>query len=217
MHKLIKNLQVYKNKATAEGKLLAVIAKDEERYHFPQFTLDLNNIPDVIWKSGRPDPDFPEDPITNFFKCTINTAYYNACPFDKNDFYEKGPLHPDYLDKFITISYSDLEKESEYDPEIWEEVGSIGVDAGLCWIGDPCYILHPVTQPKSIGNSWSDFCNNLDNFTRSLQFNYDHGHEGLGVVVTTGYGDGFYPVLARFTKEGRVKEVKVVFIEEDNE
>ncbi len=24
----------------------------------------------------------------------------------------------------------------------WEKIGQIGVDAGLCWIGDPCYILH---------------------------------------------------------------------------
>ena len=25
----------------------------------------------------------------------------------------------------------------------WEEVGLIGVDAGLCWLGDPCYCVTP--------------------------------------------------------------------------
>src|SRR5438270_340558 len=37
-------------------------------------------------------------------------------------------------------------------------IGEIGVDAGLCWIGDPCYILHTDQPPKAIGKSWDEFC-----------------------------------------------------------
>ena len=36
------------------------------------------------------------------------------------------------------IGYDTPEKINEE----WEHIGEIGVDAGLCWLGDPCYILH---------------------------------------------------------------------------
>lgn len=49
------------------------------------------------------------------------------------------------------------------------------------------------------------------------QFNYDMGHAGLGVVVSTGYGDGCYPVYAEFNDEGRGKKVWVEFISDEDE
>ena len=80
----------------------------------------------------------------------------------------------------------------------WRLVGHFGVDAGLVWIGDPCYILHKTDKekPKEIGKNWHDFCNKVNGSATS--FNYDMGHEGLGVCMQTGYGDGTYPVYARF-------------------
>ncbi len=95
----------------------------------------------------------------------------------------------------------------------WERVGAIGVDAGLCWIGDPCYVLHKEEgAPTSIGADWGEFC---DRMGRDVtQFNYDLGHAGLGVCVATGYGDGFYPVEVRRSEDGRIAEVRVVFIPE---
>lgn len=97
-----------------------------------------------------------------------------------------------------------------------EKVGVIGVDAGLCWLGDPCYILHRKEgrEYKAIGKSWHEFCDTLhQNSSGATQYNYDAGHPGLGVVVSTGLGDGQYDVLVRKTKGGRIAEVKVVFIE----
>jgi len=96
------------------------------------------------------------------------------------------------------------------------KVGEIGVDAGLVWIGDPCYILHKKKNdvPKSIGKDWLDFCNKLnDEKGKPLnhkQFNYDRGHAGLGVCVSSGFGDGVYDVMAKI-EEGRIKEIKVKF------
>lgn len=91
----------------------------------------------------------------------------------------------------------------------WVKIGEVGVDAGLIWIGDPCYILHqPKGKPESIGKNWEEFCNKLtDDVT---QFNYDLGHTGLGVCVSSGYGDGEYDVEANF-EDGRVKEVRIKF------
>ena len=103
--------------------------------------------------------------------------------------------------------------------DTWQEIGEIGVDAGLCWLGDPCYVFHKENPPVEIGTNWSVFCDILkdkemfDN-KQHAQFNYDLGHTGLGVCVSTGYGDGCYPVLAKFNSEGRIAEVKIKFIDE---
>jgi len=97
-------------------------------------------------------------------------------------------------------------------------VGHMGVDAGLCWIGDPCYILHNDRLPDSLGKDWTEFCNLLgDDYPTMKSFDYQMGHEGLGVCVSTGYGDGTYPVYVDI-ENGRVKSVTVDFFEdEDNE
>ena len=103
---------------------------------------------------------------------------------------------------------------------IRKQIGEIGVDAGLCWIGDPCYILHANPKPKAIGKDWDAFCNILhedDQYPTCKQFTYDLGHAGLGVVVSTGYGDGVYPVYAEFNDDGRVAKVWVDFIDQDDE
>ena len=101
----------------------------------------------------------------------------------------------------------------------WTKVGVIGVDAGLCWIGDPCYVLHRDGSEvhKDIGNDWHGFCYRLWEREKSgaAQWKYDAGHAGLGVSVSTGYGDGTYDVLVRKSKDGRIAEVKVVFIDDE--
>lgn len=110
------------------------------------------------------------------------------------------------------------------DDEKMIHVGNIGVDAGLCWIGDPCYIIG---QENNIPfKFWSDFFdeiypkNQLPNDSEiskngSKSFNYKTGHEGLGIVVSTGHGDGFYPVYVTKNKEGLIKSVTVIFIDDD--
>ncbi len=101
------------------------------------------------------------------------------------------------------------------------QIGQIGVDAGLCWIGDPCYILHREEKPKDIGKDWRDFVNKLYSDTdfgntayKYTQFNHDMGHPGLGVCVQSGYGDGLYPVYADID-DGVVKKVWVEFVSDE--
>jgi len=97
----------------------------------------------------------------------------------------------------------------EKQPDGWQLVGEIGVDAGICWIGDPCYIIGKDAS-NNIWPTWNSFCDTIDPEKRTQQYNYKLGHAGLGVLVSTGFGDGVYPVEANF-KKGRVKEVRIKF------
>lgn len=78
----------------------------------------------------------------------------------------------------------------------WTLVGHFGVDSGLCWIGDPCYVIH--TPPdQSLGASWREFCDKLgDIYPTAKSFDISSGYEGLGCCISTGCGDGVYPVYA---------------------
>jgi hypothetical protein len=95
-----------------------------------------------------------------------------------------------------------------------KHIGDIGVDAGLCWIGDPSYILHAKPKAKAIGKDWHDFCALLhrSRHAAATPLPYDDGRPGLGVVVTPGPGDGHYPVYAEFTADGRIAKVWVEFL-----
>ena len=102
-----------------------------------------------------------------------------------------------------------------------EKVGHIAVDAGLCWIGDPCYVLPDDASNADQVRDWSSFCDQLitadGEHKSTAQFRFNHGHIGLGVAVSTGWGDGMYPVYVEYSAEGRVAKVEVVFIEEEEE
>ena len=100
--------------------------------------------------------------------------------------------------------------------DAWKLVGHFGVDAGLCWIGDPCYILHcEEGLPQSLGKNWMDFCGTLGKDHPTMKsYHYQLGHEGLGVCVSTGFGDGSYPVYALVLDEGTWgKRVAAIFVD----
>lgn len=97
----------------------------------------------------------------------------------------------------------------------WKLVGHFGVDAGIVWIGDPCYILHTEDGlPESLGNNWLDFCDILGNdYPTQKTFGFTkEGTDGLGVCLSTGWGDGEYPVYARIDG-GRVTQIFIDFDE----
>ena len=83
------------------------------------------------------------------------------------------------------------------------------VDAGLIWIGDPCYIMGDDATNRV--TDWMDFCDKLDN---NSGVSTPLGH-GTGVAVSSGYGDGCYPVDIEYNSEGRPSKVTITFIDED--
>lgn len=93
------------------------------------------------------------------------------------------------------------------------KIGEIGVDAGIVWIGDPCYVFHNEDGlPSTLGEDWIEFCEKLGVVNQAYKsFNFELGHEGLGVCITPTHGEGVYPVYARFNKEGRITQVFIDF------
>ena len=85
------------------------------------------------------------------------------------------------------------------------------VDAGLIWIGDPCYIMG-----DDAGNrvtDWADFCDNLREDGNYKTVTAPLG-KGIGLAISSGYGDGCYPVHVEHNSEGRVSKVTITFIDD---
>jgi hypothetical protein len=84
--------------------------------------------------------------------------------------------------------------------------GHFSVDSGQAMIGDPCYLDEWKTND---GEEW-----NLEG--KENQYSYqgasattlkmDAGTlgDGTAVVLSTGYGDGTYPVYVHYSEDGRI-------------
>jgi len=90
-----------------------------------------------------------------------------------------------------------------------EHVGVCGVDAGLIWIGDPCYIASK--DASHVFEDWPRFCDLIENDKSTQQFCYNNGFAGLGVLIKNFGGDGVYPVFIRKNKHGEVTEAVIKF------
>jgi hypothetical protein len=100
-----------------------------------------------------------------------------------------------------------------------EYIGSFAVDSGQAMVGDPCYL-----------DEWQKWDSETTNFEEHTNKGGEYGYLGacnatltnsygtLGaassVVFNTGYGDGLYPVYAKFNEDGRISMVVIDF--EDN-
>ena len=104
--------------------------------------------------------------------------------------------------------------------EGFRHAGVCGVDAGSIWIGDPCYCVTP-DAGEHPAETWGEFVNILaeEDFPNTKQFNYKRGHPGVGVYVSSGFGDGTYDVFVKEVDEGawgkRVAEARIVFITDE--
>ena len=101
-------------------------------------------------------------------------------------------------------------------------IGHIAVDSGQAMVGDPCYL-----------DEWEPWNDNTEKFEEhpkhAGKYSYlgacnatiDKGYGQLGyasgVVFSTGYGDGLYPVYAEINDDGRVARVVIEFVGDDEE
>ena len=82
----------------------------------------------------------------------------------------------------------------------WKLLGHCGVDAGMLMVGDPCYFIGKDKDSAQRYKDWGTFLGEQD-YGRINQMAYAKGHSGLGVVASTSYGDGVYPVYGLFNSE----------------
>ena len=131
--------------------------------------------------------------------------------FKSKDFWRSGPRagHPIHTE----AEKNTVEQTEEChwrDSDEWDEIGQVGVDAGMIWIGDPCYLAPTDDDTDQIATSparnWDRF---VDWFCTPFRPTAQHP---LGVVVRSGHGDGSYKVYAKYYK-GAVAEVRIEFID----
>ncbi len=95
----------------------------------------------------------------------------------------------------------DAEDAETVDPRAkepgWRDVGRIGIDTATCWIGDPTY------QVPYFG----------DDAGLVPYLGIERADDvGRGVLVSTGFGDGAYPVYVRADEDsGRTVGVFIDF------
>lgn len=109
-----------------------------------------------------------------------------------------------------------------------ELAGVCGVDSGQIMFTDPCYVKDFRDEMSEGGefdcnvapSAGGDYPYTYNGACTATTQKFPAGQLGpcQGVVTSTGYGDGLYPVYVKTNDEGRVVSATIVFIEdEDND
>lgn len=108
----------------------------------------------------------------------------------------------------------------------WEYIGSVGVDSGQLMLTDPCYLESEWKRgdvnnfgEEHVGEFSYSGASSTTLYTKEMagELNYHLGHPGAGVVFSSGYGDGSYPVYVKRDDSGLIAEMRVVMISEDDQ
>lgn len=103
------------------------------------------------------------------------------------------------------------------------QIGVVGIDAGMLYLGDPCYIAHtPLGRTGGDGHddtAWREFLRGIRTPGEDYMVSHatvlgttPNGHTfPAGVVCISGAGDGEYPVYAEITEDGLIARVTVDF------
>ena len=120
--------------------------------------------------------------------------------------------------------------QDNYENDSWEYIGSIGVDSGQMMLSDPCYVKDFEDSDDVVGlkdaikngsddsYSYTGACSQSNTSQHAGVLVNDIGAE-LGVVCSSGFGDGVYPVYVKRHAFGnndtRVVEMKIEFVNEE--
>ena len=120
--------------------------------------------------------------------------------------------------------------QDNYENDSWEYIGSIGVDSGQMMLSDPCYVkdfedsddvvglMDAIKNGSDDSYSYTGACSQSNTSQQAGVLVNDIGAE-LGVVCSSGFGDGVYPVYVKRhafgNNETRVVEMKIEFVNEE--
>ncbi len=145
------------------------------------------------------DPCYDTDTWCAMWERKVKPGVYNAFIDMKNfpSLYrdEDDPLNPDEIKRMddirITSLYIQHASYGKRKINGWDIIGGVGVDAGLCG-----FYSHKPSFDDAEDRLWNGFWRSLSKIEGDNTC--DIGK--YGVTVSSGYGDGYYPVYAR--KEG---------------
>lgn len=144
------------------------------------------------------DPCYDRDVWCRMKVCDLIPGKYN-CFYDISDEEECGRRVSEIL---IMKSDQDTIKRFVKDTLPWEEIGEIGVDAGLAGFFDD--------KPDFSDPEWQEFCDSMDDFKEMAWMRKFDGKDGF--YALSGYGDGCYPVSVLKDTDGKVYAVMIRFI-----
>jgi len=105
-----------------------------------------------------------------------------------------------------------------------ELVGYCGVDSGQIMLTDPCYVKDFKDEMSEGGEFVGDLpepypytYNGASSATLQGDIGGGQLGNGMGVCVSSGYGDGMYSVYVTHTSDGRVATATIVFIADDED
>ncbi|ANT41069.1 hypothetical protein BI024_gp65 [Streptomyces phage Nanodon] len=87
------------------------------------------------------------------------------------------------------------------------QIGTVDVDSGTIFIGDPCYTATNDASHRI--ESWSEWCKRSPFGEKQYDVTEPAG-SGAGLSIPTLWGDGGYPVYAEI-ENGRIARVTVDF------
>ena len=98
---------------------------------------------------------------------------------------------------------------------ITELAGFCGVDSGQLILVDPCYAFlddYEGRETNPSGGNYDAICRVSTSKAFGGASLPGNGYTGsVGVVTSTGYGDGNYPVFVDINEDGRVVSMRVYF------
>ena len=93
--------------------------------------------------------------------------------------------------------------------------GYCGVDSGQIMVIDPCYAFNDEyfgVGGKPTGGNYDAICRvSLADTFGEFPLPANGYSQGIGVVTSSGYGDGNYPVFVDINDDGRVVELRIHF------
>jgi Protein of unknown function (DUF4241) len=96
-------------------------------------------------------------------------------------------------------------------------IGEFSVDSGQAIIGDPCYLDSWKHWNQDTGEAFDEYKNRQGEYgyLGACEATIGKGYGTLGtgsaVALSTGYGDGVYPVYAQINDDNRVALVVIDF------
>ena len=82
-----------------------------------------------------------------------------------------------------------------------KKIGTVGVDAGMLMVGDPCYFVGKDATINECCKDWAQACTEV--FCAEGRDDDSMDVYGLGVACETTHGDGEYPVFLETTNGRR--------------